>query len=391
MNTSGQLAEYKTESKVHEKIYNPKSKIVLNTVTGQWISSNGKLFQKLIREGFIYTDKLSDYIEDIWSHNKSNFPHPALIPPLSILARPGICRRFLISVESAVKGGISLFTQEKNKQSSLQNLIQMNYFNENLTILLKFSWEDKETKAWRDIILMKFLNQPNLVFSKYKLNTLYDAFIETNVLEPEHLNLTHPIFYLPHHVCYYNQDHELTNKMSLEELSQYAPEILELLTDNKEKRRQARNRLLNGYKFSKEQVFALIPLQRVGRCKSQAPVPERSEITRSSNKIQKECSEKRKNEGIDFPDHFSLESVKERLDLYNVLNTPDKQTLADIMIMFCIRPAEIKNLRITNGDVTGYAKNRGQQDIPRVFRLLEKNKERAKKLLTWIQEAIISG
>ncbi|CAG8570896.1 1968_t:CDS:1 [Gigaspora margarita] len=139
MNTSDQLAERKAESKVHKKIYNPKLKIVLNTVTGQWISSNGKLFQKLIREGFIYTDKLSDYIEDIWSRSKFDFSYPALIPPLSILARPGICKRFPISVKSAVKSGISLFIQEKNKQSSLQNLIQMNYFNENLTILLKFS------------------------------------------------------------------------------------------------------------------------------------------------------------------------------------------------------------------------------------------------------------
>ena len=59
--------------------------------------------------------------------------------------------------------------------------------------------------------------------------------------------------------------------------------------------------------------------------------------------------------------------------------------------MLCIRPAEIKNLRISNGGVTGYAKNRGQQDIPRVFRSLEKNEERARELLTWIQEAISSG
>ncbi len=56
--------------------------------------------------------------------------------------------------------------------------------------------------------------------------------------------------------------------------------------------------------------------------------------------------------------------------------------------MLCIRPAEIKNLRIFNGDVTGYAKNRGAQDILRVFRSLEKNEERARQLLTWIQEAI---
>src|SRR5436190_10691767 len=84
-------------------------------------------------------------------------------------------------------------------------------------------------------------------------------------------------------------------------------------------------------------------------------------------------------------------SVKERLDLYVVSNTPDKQALADVMIMLCIRPAEIKNLRIANGDITGYAKNRGQQDVSRVFRSLEKNEERARQLLTWIQEAIVSG
>ena len=70
---------------------------------------------------------------------------------------------------------------------------------------------------------------------------------------------------------------------------------------------------------------------------------------------------------------------------------PDKQALADVMIMLCIRPAEIKNLRIFNGGITGYAKNRGAQDIPRVFRSLEKNEEQARQLLTWIQEAISSG
>jgi hypothetical protein len=61
------------------------------------------------------------------------------------------------------------------------------------------------------------------------------------------------------------------------------------------------------------------------------------------------------------------------------------------MIMLCARPAEIKNLRISNGGVTGYAKNRGQQDNPRVFRSLEKGEEQAKQLLVWIQGAISSG
>jgi len=52
-------------------------------------------------------------------------------------------------------------------------------------------------------------------------------------------------------------DHKLINEMSLEELSQYVSEILELLTTgmlkvNKEKRHQARDRLQKGYKYSKE-------------------------------------------------------------------------------------------------------------------------------------------
>src|SRR6266536_3503789 len=53
--------------------------------------------------------------------------------------------------------------------------------------------------------------------------------------------------------------------------------------------------------------------------------------------------------------------------------------------------AEIKDLRISNGSVTGYSKNREQQDNPRVFRSLERDEERAKQLLTWIQGAISSG
>ncbi|RIB26580.1 hypothetical protein C2G38_2162973 [Gigaspora rosea] len=65
--------------------------------------------------------------------------------------------------------------------------------------------------------------------------------------------------------------------------------------------------------------------------------------------------------------------------------------LVDVMVMLCIRPAELKTLRITDAGVMGYAKNQGQPDIPRKFRSMEKNQERAKELLTWIQRAISSG
>ena len=82
-----------------------------------------------------------------------------------------------------------------------------------------------------------------------------------------------------------------------------------------------------------------------------------NKTTCTSNKIQKEHRVQRENEGIDFSDHFLLESVKERLDGYNVSNASNLQALADVMIMLCIRPAEIKDLRISNGSVTGYSKN----------------------------------
>ena len=48
------------------------------------------------------------------------------------------------------------------------------------------------------------------------------------------------------------------------------------------------------------------------------------EITKLSNKIQKERNEQCKNEGLHYPDYFSIESVKERLDKYDISNIPDK-------------------------------------------------------------------
>ncbi|UZO02207.1 uncharacterized protein OCT59_020698 [Rhizophagus irregularis] len=210
-------------------------------------------------------------------------------------------------------------------------------------------------------------------------------------------------------------DHQFTNEMSIEELSQYALEMRDLLGDDREKRCQARNRLQKGTdprgleaevnislvsenapegetiremaqrivrdnlsernvkaisrtlaETASDPIIASSRLSRLRRELRTLNAPEKiisttkiPEITRASNKIQQERTEQRKNEGLHYPDHFSLESVKERLDLYVVSNTPDKQALADVMIMLCIRPAEIKNLRIANGGVTGYAKNRG--------------------------------
>src|SRR5688500_12192612 len=118
---------------------------VLNILTSRWIDPNGKLFQKLIHKGYRYADRLSDYLKDIRSIYIDKFEldplfdfyYSALIPPLSILAsRSDIRKRFPISVESTVEGGMCLFTLKKNRQSSLQNLIQMNYFSDSLSTLI---------------------------------------------------------------------------------------------------------------------------------------------------------------------------------------------------------------------------------------------------------------
>ncbi|RHZ80844.1 hypothetical protein Glove_131g90 [Diversispora epigaea] len=112
------------------------------------------------------------------------------------------------------------------------------------------------------------------------------------------------------------------------------------------------------------------------------------DITEDANKIQMNNWKKAKT--IDYPDEFTLESVKERLDAYNLKTPLNYQALADVMVMLCIRPAELITLRITDAGVTGYVKNRSQPNIPRKFRSMEKNQEQAKELLTWIQNAISS-
>jgi hypothetical protein len=141
----------------------------------------------LIREGYRYANRLSDYLEDIGTicigefelDPLADFYYPTLIPSLSILAsRSDIHKNFPITVDSAVEGGMNLFTLEKNKQSSVQNLIEMNYSSDNLTMLIGITWDREETKAWRDDILKKFLHHPNLAPLKHRTGALYDAFYQ---------------------------------------------------------------------------------------------------------------------------------------------------------------------------------------------------------------------
>ncbi|CAJ0752662.1 1098_t:CDS:1, partial [Entrophospora sp. SA101] len=72
------------------------------------------------------------------------------------------------------------------------------------------------------------------------------------------------------------------------------------------------------------------------------------DITEDAKQNQSDNRKKAEANCIDYPDEFTLESVKERLDVYDIKTLPDCQALADVMVMLCIRPAELKTLRITD-------------------------------------------
>ncbi|CAG8655327.1 14057_t:CDS:2 [Cetraspora pellucida] len=132
-------------------------------------------------------------------------------------------------------------------------------------------------------------------------------------------------------------------------------------------------------------------------------------VTMASNKIQKEWTEQDvANNQLKIPPHFSLEKGLKRIQ--NIDTTKDSllQNLADVIMMLCMRPAEVSSLQIDHYKVdpsnpsawyknsyswycTEYAQNKEENKNdpePRPFLSMEKNPERAIALLIWIQEAI---
>ncbi|RHZ80879.1 hypothetical protein Glove_131g56 [Diversispora epigaea] len=85
-----------------------------------------------------------------------------------------------------------------------------------------------------------------------------------------------------------------------------------------------------------------------------------------SNEIQNDQRKKAEVVQIDYPDEFTLESVKERLDAYNVETSPDCLALVDITIMLCLRLAEVTTLHITDAGNTissGKMENPGKPGV----------------------------
>ncbi|GBB90183.1 hypothetical protein RclHR1_17070002 [Rhizophagus clarus] len=94
-----------------------------------------------------------------------------------------ILRRYLSFISYriwAIASEKSLLTVINKKISLLQILLKVNWRDFTLCQLLKLCWEHKETKVWRNNVIMKFLHHPNLAPSKYRLGALCDAFIKTD-------------------------------------------------------------------------------------------------------------------------------------------------------------------------------------------------------------------
>ncbi|CAG8603976.1 3456_t:CDS:2 [Cetraspora pellucida] len=112
-------------------------------------------------------------------------------------------------------------------------------------------------------------------------------------------------------------------------------------------------------------------------------------VTTASNKIQKERTEQDvANNQLKIPPHFSLEKGLKRIQNIDTTKDPLLQNLADVIMMLCMRPAEVSSLQIDHYENKGENKDDPE---PRLFLSIEKNSEYARALLIWIQEAIKAG
>jgi hypothetical protein len=69
-------------------------------------------------------------------------------------------------------------------------------------------------------------------------------------------------------------------------------------------------------------------------------------ITTESNKIQARRLVLDEDEGVDWPEHFLLEPVQERLKKCDFSLSPSKEDLVDVMIMLSMRASDVATLRI---------------------------------------------
>uniref|UniRef100_U9T0L4 Uncharacterized protein n=1 Tax=Rhizophagus irregularis (strain DAOM 181602 / DAOM 197198 / MUCL 43194) TaxID=747089 RepID=U9T0L4_RHIID len=225
--------------------------------------------------------------------------------------------------------------------------------------------------------------------------------------------------------------HKWTFETPSSELAQYTEEISKSLKDDRKVRSNAKMRF-RVLGLTKEQVEVLIPIRPTGKREegrdtvdkiaqeivekdypsekikqisydlgSSTPNPLRDHeadhskkeatkiphITTESNKIQAHRLVLDKFEGVDWPEHFFLEPVQERLDKSDVtgLCIDNYEALDETW-----RPKKTWYNPKYSWYCTGYSKVKEETGVgePWPFVSIEKNLLQAKDLLTWIQKAI---
>ncbi|CAJ0846022.1 10782_t:CDS:2, partial [Entrophospora sp. SA101] len=110
-----------------------------------------------------------------------------------------------------------------------------------------------------------------------------------------------------------------------------------------------------------------------------------SALTQDSNEIQKRQLVQRLPNAPKTPKHFSLEEGLRRIQSIDTTKIPTMQDLADVIMMLSMRPAEVTTLRIIHCEEAKLrvSNSPDEPDPPKWYK-----PERAKELLTWIQDAI---
>ncbi|GET01094.1 hypothetical protein GLOIN_2v1876937 [Rhizophagus clarus] len=202
------------------------------------------------------------------------------------------------------------------------------------------------------------------------------------------------------------EHHKWTSETSLSELAKYTEEINKSLRDDRKVRSNAKTRFRQ-LGLTKEQVEVLIPIRPAGKreegrdtvdkiakgivdndylsekikqisydlgSSAPNPVAGRSWLTLLRKKLWD------RDEGVDWPEHFLLEPVQERLEKYVATLRIDKYEASDEIwydpkyFWYC----------------TGYSKTKEETGVgkPRPFLSIKKDPIRAKEFLAWIQKAI---
>ncbi|GES78693.1 hypothetical protein GLOIN_2v1876937 [Rhizophagus clarus] len=200
--------------------------------------------------------------------------------------------------------------------------------------------------------------------------------------------------------------HNWTSETLLSDLAKYTEEIDNSLKDDCKVRFNAKTHFRQ-LGLTKEQVEVLIPIRPTGKCEEGRDTVDKiaqgivdndyssekikqisydleatkiPHITTEANKIQARQLVLDEDEGVDWPEHFLLESVQERLEKYVATLRIDKYEASD----------EIWYDSKYSWYCTGYSKTKEETGVgePRPFLSMEKDPIRAKDFLAWIQKAI---